>query len=134
DYHAAEESGRLELPEQAEGRAEGWLFPSTYEFADDAGAAQQLNTMIHETVEHLEEVQVPPQKWERTLIVASIVEGESGAADRRKVARVVENRLEDTTGPTVGKLQMDSTIHYMLQKRGTITTSDKERETDNPYN
>lgn len=134
EYAQAEESGELKLPEQADGDVEGWLFPSTYEFADDASAVQQMNKMIAQTVSHLEKAKVPQDEWERTLTVASIVEGEAGAADRRKVARVVENRLEDTTGPTVGKLQMDSTIHYMLQKRGTITTSDKERDTDNPYN
>lgn len=134
EYEEAEESDRLELPPQAEGAIEGWLFPSTYEFADDAGAVQQLNTMIGQTVSQLEEAGVPKEEWERTLTVASIVEGEAGAADRQKVARVVENRLADPAGPTRGMLQMDSTIHYMLQKRGTVTTSDKERNTDSPYN
>ena len=134
DYTSAEESADLELPDEAGGSIEGWLFPSTYEFADDASAVDQLNTMIGETVGELEDAGVPREEWERTLTVASIVEGESGAADRAKVARVIENRLEDTTGPTVGMLQMDSTIHYMLQKRGTITTSDKERNIDSPYN
>ena len=38
--------------------------------------------------------------YQKTLIVASIVEGEvSGVADRGKVARVIENRLENPTGP-----------------------------------
>lgn len=134
EYEQAEESDELELPPQAEGQVEGWLFPSTYEFADDASAVQQMNKMIGQTVSQLEEAGVPKDEWERTLTVASIVEGEAGEADRRKVARVVENRLADPTGPTRGMLQMDSTIHYMLQKRGTVTTSDKERNTDSPYN
>ncbi|WP_338747837.1 endolytic transglycosylase MltG [Janibacter alittae] len=134
EYEQAEESEELELPPQAEGEVEGWLFPSTYEFADDASAVQQMNTMISQTVSQLEEAGVPKDEWERTLTVASIVEGEAGAADRRKVARVVENRLDDPAGPTRGMLQMDSTVHYLLQKRGTITTSDKERNTDSPYN
>lgn len=134
DYEKAEKSNQLKLPPEAKDSVEGWLFPSTYEFADDASAVQQLNRMISMTTAELEEAEVPKDKWERTLTIASIVEGESGAADRGKVARVIENRLDDPTGPTRGLLQMDSTIHYMLQKRGTITTSDKERETDNPYN
>lgn len=134
EYEAAEQSDELELPEEAGGSVEGWLFPSTYEFEEDASAVQQLNRMIRMTTEQLKEARVPRDEWERTLTVASIVEGEAGAADRAKVARVIENRLEDTTGPTVGMLQMDSTIHYMLQKRGTVTTSDKERNTDSPYN
>lgn len=134
EYKQAEKSSELKLPPEADGSVEGWLFPSTYEFAEDASAVQQLNKMISMATAELEEAKVPRKKWERTLTIASIVEGESGAADRAKVARVIENRLANPTGPTRGLLQMDSTIHYMLQKRGTITTSDKERETDNPYN
>lgn len=134
EYEAAEDSSKLKLPDEAGGEVEGWLFPSTYEFDKKTSAVEQLNTMIKMTTDELKKAGVERSDWERTLTVASIVEGEAGAADRGKVARVVENRLEDVTGPTVGMLQMDSTIHYMLQKRGTITTSDKERDTDNPYN
>ena len=134
EYEKAEKSSELKLPEEAGGRIEGWLFPSTYEFEDDTSAVEQLNEMIAMSTDELKKAEVPREDWERTLTVASIVEGEAGAADRGKVARVVENRLDDTSGPTVGMLQMDSTIHYMLQKRGTITTSDKERNTDSPYN
>lgn len=134
EYEQAEKSDELKLPAEANDSVEGWLFPSTYEFDDDASAVDQLNEMIAMTTDELEEAGVERSDWERTLTVASIVEGEAGEADRAKVARVVENRLEDTSGPTVGMLQMDSTIHYMLQKRGTITTSDKERNTDSPYN
>ena len=134
EYEKAEKSDSLKLPDEANGSVEGWLFPSTYEFEEDASAADQLNEMIAMTTDELKKAKVQRSDWERTLTVASIVEGEAGAADRGKVARVVENRLEDTNGPTVGMLQMDSTIHYMLQKRGTITTSDKERNTDSPYN
>ncbi|NYF99536.1 endolytic transglycosylase MltG [Janibacter cremeus] len=134
EYEQAEKSDELDLPPQAEGEVEGWLFPSTYEFVDDASAVQQMNKMINQTLSHLREAGVPKDEWERTLTVASIVEGEAGAADRAKVARVVENRLADPTGPTRGMLQMDSTIHYLLQKRGTVTTSDKERNTDSPFN
>lgn len=134
DYEKAEKSAQLKLPDEAEGEVEGWLFPSTYEFDKDTSAVEQLNEMISMTTKELEKAGIERSDWERTLTVASIVEGEAGAADRGKVARVVENRLEDVNGPTVGMLQMDSTIHYMLKKRGTITTSDKERDTDNPYN
>lgn len=133
DYEQAEKSGRLRLPAEAHGKVEGWLYPSTYEF-EDTTAVDQLNEMIARTTAELEKAGVAKKDWARTLTLASIVEGESGDADRGKVARVVENRLKHASGPTVGKLQMDSTIHYMLQKRGTVTTSDKERNTDSPYN
>ena len=134
DYESAESSDELELPAEADGKVEGWLFPSTYEFEKDATAVQQLNTMIGKTVEELEKIGLPRENWERTLTVASIVEGESGAADRGKVARVVENRLEQTDGPTVGKLQMDSTVHYIYQERGKAGTTDEMRADQSPYN
>ena len=76
----------------------------------------------------------PQDEWERTLTVASIVEGEAGAADRGKVARVVENRLKEVDGPTVGMLQMDSTVHYVYQERGKAGTTDEMRADDSPYN
>ena len=72
---------------------------------------------------------------ERTMIVASIVEGEvSGDADRAKVARVIENRLAAKDGPTRGLLQMDSTVHYAVKKRGKAGTTDADRASASPYN
>lgn len=133
-YEAAERSSDLQLPEEAEGDIEGWLFPATYEFDEGATPVQQLNAMIEKTVAELESANVPRSEWERTLTVASIVEGEAGAADREKVARVVENRLEDTDGPTVGMLNMDSTVHYIFQERGRAGTTDEMRASDDPYN
>ena len=125
---------RLKLPEQAGGDVEGWLFPSTYEFDKDTSAVAQLNAMITMTTDELKKAKVPQDRWERTLIVASIVEGESGAADRGKVARVIENRLADVNGPTVGMLNMDSTVHYVFQERGKAGTTDEMRNSDSPYN
>jgi UPF0755 protein len=72
---------------------------------------------------------------ERTMIVASIVEGEvSGDADRGKVARVIENRLRTRGAPNYGLLQMDSTVHYAVQKRGRAGTTDADRQSASPYN
>lgn len=134
DYEAAEESSELELPEEAGGDVEGWLFPATYEFEEGTSAVAQLNAMIEKTVAELESAGVARADWERTLIVASIVEGEAGEADRAKVAQVVENRLAETDGPTVGMLQMDSTVHYIFQERGRAGTTDEMRASDDPYN
>lgn len=134
DYEKAEKSAQLKLPDEAEGDLEGWLFPSTYEFDKDTSAVEQLNEMISMTTKELEKAGVERADWERTLTVASIVEGESGAADRGKVARVIENRLEDVGGPTVGMLNMDSTVHYVFQERGKAGTTDEMRNSDSPYN
>jgi UPF0755 protein len=134
EYKAAASSPELKLPAEAKGMIEGWLFPSTYEFPKDATAVQQLNTMIAMTTDELKKAEVPQDRWERTMTVASIVEGEAGAADRGKVARVVENRLKEVDGPTVGMLQMDSTVHYVFQERGKAGTTDEMRNSDSPYN
>ena len=85
----------------------------------------QLRTMVAKTLTQLRAAGVAPANAERVLTVASIVEAEARRdADRGKVARVVYNRLARKT-----KLQMDSTVHYVVQRRGGVATSDAERAT-----
>jgi UPF0755 protein len=91
--------------------------------------------MVAKTVSELEKAGVAEADMERTLIVASIVEGEvSGDADRAKVARVIENRIKTVAAPNYGLLQMDSTVHFAVQKRGRAGTSDADRNSSSPYN
>jgi UPF0755 protein len=72
---------------------------------------------------------------QRVLTIASIVEGEvSGDGDRAKVARVIENRLKSKGAPNFGLLQMDSTVHYAVQKRGKAGTTPADRNSPSPYN
>ncbi|MGL5931181.1 MAG: endolytic transglycosylase MltG [Dermatophilaceae bacterium] len=135
EYEAAARNGAaIGLPAEAEGSVEGWLFPSSYEFGEQATATDQLRTMVAQTVKVLEEVGVPRQEWERTLTIASIVEGEvNGQADRAKVARVILNRLEGGP-PADGLLQMDSTVHFAVKQRGKAGTTDEQRASASPYN
>jgi len=120
----------LGLPSQARGKAEGYLFPSTYEFAADATAAEQLHTMVAKSLAVLRTLRVVPARVHRVLTVASIVEAEGrSSADRPKVARVVENRLVRAV-----RLQMDSTVHYVSQRRGKAGTTTRERLSVSPYN
>lgn len=136
DYKAAAKDSRaLGLPAAAKGKIEGYLFPSSYEFPAKATAAQQLRTMVQMSLDEMQKLGITPDRMQRTLIVASIVEGEvSGKADRGKVARVIENRLLPTNHVTFGLLQMDSTVHYAVQKRGKAGTSDADRNSNSPYN
>lgn len=135
DYRAAaKDPASLGLPAVARGNLEGYLFPSTYEFPDKASAATQLKMMVKKSVDELTKAGVQPADMQQVMIVASIVEGEArGAADRAKVARVIENRLSTPTGPTVGLLQMDSTVNYALQKRGNLTSAQFQAAKTNPY-
>jgi UPF0755 protein len=134
DYtKAAKDASALGLPSVAKGNIEGYLYPATYEFPVKATAAQQLKIMVAHAVTQLEKAGVDEASYQKTLIVASIVEGEAGVADRGKVARVIENRLDNPTGPTVGLLQMDSTVNYALQKRGNLTKTEYDSAKSNPY-
>jgi UPF0755 protein len=120
----------LGLPAQARGKAEGYLFPSTYEFDPDTTAAEQLQTMVAKSLDELRKLGVAPARMQRVLTVASIVEAEARAtADRPKVARVIENRLARSM-----PLQMDSTVHFISHRRGKAGTSDAERRSRSPYN
>ncbi|WP_018155692.1 endolytic transglycosylase MltG [Demetria terragena] len=127
-------SADLGLPAGAEGNMEGYLFPSTYEFSDDESASDQLKRMVTEFEKQVKPLGISPAEMHRTVTIASIVQSESpGGQDDDKVARVILNRMQDG-GETAGKLQMDSSIHFALKKRGTITTSDQDRAVKSPYN
>jgi UPF0755 protein len=130
---AAKDASAIGLPSVAKGNIEGYLYPATYEFPAKSTATQQLKIMVAQAVSELEKAGVGEADYQKTLIVASIVEGEAGVADRGKVARVIDNRLENPTGPTVGLLQMDSTVNYALQKRGNLTKSEYDSAKSNPY-
>jgi UPF0755 protein len=120
----------LGLPAAARGRAEGYLFPSTYEFDTDATAAEQLQTMVAKSLEELGRLGVTGNRMQRVLTIASIVEAEARATpDRPKVARVIENRLARSM-----RLQMDSTVHFVSQRRGKAGTTQAERLSRSPYN
>lgn len=120
----------LGLPAAAKGNAEGYLFPSTYEFDSSVSAADQLHAMVAKSLDELGKLGVTPDKMQRVLTIASIVEAEaSGSADRPKVARVIENRLAIQM-----PLQLDSTVSFVAQRRGKITTTSAERATESPYN
>lgn len=123
-------ANELGLPATMNGKLEGWLFPSTYDFDKTMSAKQQLQAMVDNTKQQLNSLSVPADEQQEVLTKASIVQAESpNAADDGKVARVVDNRLAKPM-----PLQMDSSIHYIIHKRGTVTTEDKDRNSSDPYN
>lgn len=129
DYQKVDVS-KLGLPAAADGKVEGFLFPSTYDFAPNATATDQLKTMVSYGVKEMNTLGVPADQLRKVVIIASIVQSESRLGpDGPKVAQVIDNRLKDNMA-----LGMDSTIHYITQKRGTVTTTDQERAVNSPYN
>lgn len=118
------------LPKAANGHLEGYLFPSTYNFTSSMSAQQQLSAMVGEWRKKVAPLHIPAAKLHDVMVVASLVEAESRLPDDGpKVARVIQNRVAKGM-----PLQLDSTIHYAEGKRGTITTTDKERARKGPYN
>ena len=116
--------------------AEGWFFPDTYHFSDGTTDLAILRRAHNLMRQHLEQEwarrvpNLPLQSQTEALILASIVEKETGRADERSmVAAVFINRLR------IGmRLQTDPTVIYGMGARfdGNIRKSDLL--TDTPYN
>ena len=124
----------LGLPATADGRAEGWLFPDSYEFGGESTPTQQLRTMVSRTKSVLADLGIPAGRQQTVLTKASIVQAEGGSEnDFGKVARVIENRLDNKLG-NGSRLQMDSTVAYGTGKNGIFTTAAERANTKNRYN
>ncbi len=130
---AAKDTNAIGLPPEAKGNVEGWLAPLTYEFAPGIKATEVLKIVIAPRVKELENLDLPRDKWERQLIVASLIEREVNWEDHYgKVARVIENRLVDKS-EVHGYLQLDSTVMYGLGKNFGVPNG-AELKSDTPYN
>ncbi|QGN32735.1 endolytic transglycosylase MltG [Microlunatus sp. Gsoil 973] len=137
DFQAAlKKPQNLGLPDWAHNRPEGFLFPDTYELTGDTSATSVLKQMTERfgTVSDGLDLQGRAQAMHRSpydiVIVASIIEKEvRRPADRPKAARVIYNRLAHKM-----PLQMDSTVHYALNKSDRVTTTPADRANASPYN
>ncbi|PRI12222.1 endolytic transglycosylase MltG [Leucobacter massiliensis] len=111
---------------------EGWLFPATYEFEGDTTGAEAVATLVNQQKAVLDEFGVPLEDRERVLNIAAMVQREAGRAeDFGKVARVIQNRLDQGM-----KLQMDSTAQYGMGQHedGSVWSTDEALADDNPWN
>ncbi|WP_273165937.1 endolytic transglycosylase MltG [Actinomyces israelii] len=122
------------LPDVAGGEVEGWLAPGTYDIEGGASVTDVVASMVSTTVSRLQDLGVSKADYQAVLIKASIVEREGTSEYYSKIARVIENRLKDTDGPTRGLLQMDSTVLYGVGRSGGIPTADQLADGNNPYN
>ncbi|WP_243547241.1 endolytic transglycosylase MltG [Pseudodesulfovibrio tunisiensis] len=117
--------------------AEGYLFPETYLLTPptDDQARAMAETMIREFLKNARNLWpggLPPaEELHRIVILASLVEKETGAAhERERIAGVFANRLKKRM-----LIQADPTIIYGLgpQFDGDIRKSHLQ-DRDNPYN
>jgi UPF0755 protein len=132
---AYDDTAALELPSYANGNAEGYLFPSTYDITDSTTAASLLHDMVARFKQNAEELDLESKAKALgedpgdIVIIASLVQAEAGQADMTKVASVVYNRLDADMA-----LQFDSTLHYGLDVRGDIQLTEEQLHDDGPYN
>ena len=116
--------------------AEGWFFPDTYHVTDgttDLSILQRAHKLMRK---HLEQEwarrapNLPLQTPDEALILASIVEKETGRADERGlVAAVFINRLR------IGmRLQTDPTVIYGMGAAFDGNIRKRDLLTDTPYN
>ena len=124
-----------EAPAGTPSRLEGFLFPDTYEFylMDDPENAlgrflRNFNNRVDEDylseIEQLEMVGGRKLTINDVVTMASIVEAEAATDDdRRKIASVMYNRLNNWEEPYLG---MDSTVYYAAKLQGTTFPKDPE--------
>src|SRR5699024_6089856 len=129
---AADDVAANYLPDEAGGHIEGWLLASTYNVTPEDTPKSILKSMVDRTVKALDKLEVPREKREKMLTIASIIEAEVVLPkDRGKVARVVINRLDGCSGD--GTLGMDSTYAYGLGIPASQITQE-QWQADHPFN
>ncbi|MCK9793524.1 endolytic transglycosylase MltG [Isoptericola sp. 4D.3] len=116
------------LPKQADGNAEGWLFPKRYSVQPGDDATTLLTAMVDQTKKELEGLGVSEADWQEVLNKASLVEKEAPDGYRGEVARVIENRL-DRDSP----LGLDAIDSYGRGKPASEITVDEFNDEDFPY-
>ena len=132
---ALKDPAALGLPAYANGKAEGYLFPATYEVQPHETALGVLKSMVQRFDAEAATVNLPAaasqlhRSQSQVIIMASLVQAEGGRlSDYPKIARVIYNRLAQGI-----PLQLDSTVLYGLNTYG-ILASDQQLNSPSPYN
>ncbi len=126
----------LGLPSYARNRPEGFLYPETYDLPKGATATSILRQMTRRYAQVAASLKLEQTARAKgidpyqAVIVASLIQAESNRrSDYPKVARVIYNRLNKNM-----PLGMDSTIHYITGRTGSVYTTPADRRIDSPYN
>ncbi|MBC2933633.1 endolytic transglycosylase MltG [Nocardioides sp. zg-1228] len=140
---ALQKPDKLGLPDYAEGNAEGYLFPATYEIKPGMKPVRILTMMVDRwraaaDAAGLEERAAELGKTPGELmIIASLIEAEGRGDDMPKIARVIYNRLDGPgdKGGTNGTLGIDASIAYGLGlSPGSTELTPEQLAEDTPYN
>jgi len=110
---------------------EGYLYPDTYYLTrlPAPDTRKIISMMVQRFLDIWESLDADDEEMHNTVILASIVEKETGdAAERSRIASVFWNRLKRGM-----RLQSDPTVIYGIKDfNGNITRKDLRRKT--PYN
>ncbi len=128
----------LQLPSYATG-IEGYLFPFTYDLQPGASVATTMKMFVDRFRSETASLNIEAgsaalgRSPQDVVTIASIIEREVKNPDEGpKVARVIYNRLADTSG-AFRRLDLDSTTRYALNEyEGPLTQS--QLNANNPYN
>jgi UPF0755 protein len=109
---------------------EGYLAPETYRVFKDATLADVIKKFIDQRQKQLTSASSSVQNWHEILTMASLIEDEARTPeDRRLVSDILRRRLAKGWA-----LQLDSTVHYAVDKTGTVFTTDRERDSLSLWN
>lgn len=127
---------KLGLPTWAGGKPEGFMFPDTYEVADQPNAMAVLQqqtkqfTKVSNSINFTGQAGTIKRTPYQALVVASILEKEgNNAKDKKMIAGIIYNRLAKGM-----KLESDATVLYANNATSKLTTTDEQRRKQSPYN
>lgn len=111
--------------------SEGFLYPAFYSVTKDATLPEVLGKMTGRFKSATEGIDWKYREFspDEILTIASLVQAEGTPDIFGKVAAVIYNRLE-----TGMRLQFDSTVHFIFDRRGEIALSISDTKVKNPYN
>lgn len=120
-------------------RLEGYLFPDTYYFYSDSDEYTIIYKLLKNFNDKFDEsykkrCEELGYTVDQIITLSSMVQAEAKyASEYAKVSSVFHNRLNNPNGPTVGLLQSDPTIQYILtEHKAVLDKTDMEK--DSPYN
>jgi UPF0755 protein len=133
---ALKDTAALGLPSWAKGNPEGFLWPATYPIQPGSSALSILQTMVQQFKTEIAGINLAAKAKAaqfteyQVIIAASLLEGEVPPQYYGQVARVIDNRLNQSPPWNLG---LDSTVAYAVNKY-IYNLSQSDLNVNSPYN